>query len=186
MGAMSALNRWLRNKNFAFVRFSHKDDVISAELIQVRGSIQANPFPFIPRYGGELIVPLKNNDSEMLADFQQIARQEIKKAATHECEIKRSNELADFESVWPIYANRAKQKSLRMGSLADYSSLFKLTPPQSSLVRVYTAYYGSNPVYSAVFLKECKMAHYFIGALDVEALGKKGYTVLPASLARNA
>lgn len=169
---VEALANWLRTNGFAFVRFSHGNTTIIEQLAKSPLAIRANPFPFMPRYGGALAVPLKEDDSEMLAGFQQIARQEIKKAQAAQCRISKSHDLNEFRSVWPVYAGRAAQKGFRTRSLSHFESIFRQSP-RKDLVSVYTAFYAHKPVYSALFLRECLTVHYYIAALDAQALGER-------------
>jgi hypothetical protein len=167
---VSALVDWFRSNGLAFVRLSHHDEEMAEHFARMPGAVSDNPFPFVPRYGRELVVRLTADDAEMLAGFQPIARRDIRKAAAAGCGLQKSADPEFFRSLWPIFASRAKQKGLRLGSLQDYESIFRLSP-REDLVRLYTAYYGGKPVYSAVFLRDHSTAHYFIGALDKTALG---------------
>ena len=138
-GSVSGLADWLRNHGFAFVRFSHNNESIIQQVASSPAALRVNPFPFIPQYGGELVVPLKTNDSEMLAGFQQIARRDIKKAKEAQCLIKQSNNVDELIRMWPIFTKRAKQKNIRIGSLKGYELIFRHSP-RNDLVRIYTAF----------------------------------------------
>ena len=161
---------WLRSSGFIFVRCSHRDQTMIDSLAKVSEAVVANPLPFIPRYGGDLAVDLGGDDTKLLAGFQQIARQEIRRAAEAGCVIKKSADLNEFRKLWPVYAARARKKHVRLGSFQDYESMFKLSP-RSDIVRIYNAYYGEKLAYSSVFLREQSMVHHTLGALDTEALG---------------
>ena len=168
--AAEALVSWFRSNGFAFVRVSNNRQPVIALLSGLPEAVFHNPFPFIPRYGGELVVSLKTSESDMLAGFQQVCRRDIKHAREALCVVTKSQDVKEFRNVWPMYASRAKEKGLRMGSLKDYESLFKLSP-REDLVRIYTAFYDGSAAYSAVFLRDHSTVHYFLGALDLEALG---------------
>jgi hypothetical protein len=168
--AAEGLVGWLRSNGFAFVRISTNHQPVIASLSRLPEAIFRNPFPFIPRYGGNLVVPLKASDSDMLASFQQVCRYEIKGARKALCVVAKSSDFEEFQKLWPMFASRAKEKGFQMGSLKDYESLFKLSP-REDLVRVYTALYNAKVTYSAVLLREHSTVHYFHGSLDLEALG---------------
>jgi len=69
----SALVDWFRSHGFAFVRLSHRDPQTVELFSSLPGSALENPLPFIPRYGGDLVIGLKADDKKILSGFQQIA-----------------------------------------------------------------------------------------------------------------
>lgn len=168
--AAEAFVGWLRDNGFAFVRVSHNREPVMATLRGLPEAVSLNALPFAPIFDGELAVNLDSDNTKMLAGFQQVARQEIKRSRQAGCSVMKSHDVHAFRKLWPIYARRAKEKSFTIGSLRDYESMFALSP-REDLVRVYCACYGDKAAYSVVFLREHSTVHYFLAALDVAALG---------------
>ncbi len=169
---IASLMNWLRASRYAFVRFSHSDRTVMDHFAELPIASGTNPFPFIPRYGGELAVRLVERDADLLGGFQQIARRDIRKAAEAGCLVTKSNAETDLSNIWPMYARRASKKRISLGSVKNHRAMFKLAPRPDS-IRVYTASYNGRPVYSAVFLREHSTVYYYVGALDSEALGDR-------------
>ena len=166
----SALVDWFRSHGFAFVRLSHRDPQTVELFSSLPGSALENPLPFIPRYGGDLVIGLKADDKKILSGFQQIARRDIKHATEAQCEVNRTSDPEEFRKLGPVFLGRAQKKGFRIGKLDAYFSMFKESP-QEDIVRLYTASYSGQPVYAVVFLRDCSTFHYLLGALDSDALG---------------
>ncbi|HTJ00128.1 MAG TPA: GNAT family N-acetyltransferase [Dongiaceae bacterium] len=170
--SLPALIIWLQRRGLVFVRFSHKEQSILEGVGRQHHTIEGNPLPFVPRYSGELVVDLAAEDDRLLAGFQQIARQEIRRAREAGCVVQQSSDPEAFRQIWPIFVDRARVKGIRVAGVKEYEGMFRLSP-RPDLVRLYTAYYQGQAVYAAVFLREKNMVHYFLGALDATALGKQ-------------
>ena len=74
--------------------------------------------------------------------------------------------------ILPRLVRRARKKGIRLGSLEEYCSMFRHSP-RNDLVRLYTAFYGERPVYSAVVLRSHSTVHQLIAALDEDILDLK-------------
>lgn len=169
---LPALVAWLRSRGFWFVRFSRNHESAAKELKQYPEAVSENPLPFMPCYGGELAVYLDDDDNRLQHGFQAEARREIRRAEEEGLVIKQSSDLEEFRKVWDIFPNRARVKGIRVAKFDNYAAMFRLSL-REDLIRMYTAYYDGQLVYAAVFLRECRMVHYFLGALDETTLGER-------------
>ncbi len=162
----------LRSLGYAFVRFTHRDEDGMDSFLNLPEATTVDPLPFVLRFGGELLISLDREEEKILAGFQQVARQEIKKATQAGCEVRQSTSRAVFLEVWPKFVTRAKIKGIRVGSSRQYEAMFALNGP-GDFAKFYGGYYDGEPVFLAVLLREASAAYYLLGALDATALGKR-------------
>jgi hypothetical protein len=170
--AAQALAAWFRSRGYAFIRLTHADEARLQTFARMPEAVFENPLPFVARFGGECVVHLKADDSEMLAGFQQIARKEIRMARDMSCRIGRTSEVREFRKVWPDFLKQSKEKGFRYRRLRDYEAMFALSP-REDLLRLYTAGYDGKIVFQVVFLRDGVEAYGLIGALNRDALGGK-------------
>ena len=169
--AGNALIGWFRSHGYAFIRMSHTDPSAINLFASAPEAVVENPLPFIPRYGAECVMDLQADDSTMLAGFQRDARKNIRRACKAGCVVRRSSEFKDFQKLWGLFTNRAREKGFRFGNLKRYEDIFALGA-RDGLVRLYTAYYNEQPIYPVMVLRGHAEAYGLIAALDTKALGE--------------
>lgn len=170
--AIASLFSWFDLNTFAFVRFSHRDQADLAPVLALDKTVQENPLPFIPRFGGECVVQLRPRNSEMLESFQRVARRNIRDAQKAGCWVRQVSDFAGLRELWPLFTSRAREKGIHVGQLETYEAMFRLSQ-RADLIRIYTGYYDQQPIFPVMILREHLEAYALISALDRSTLGDR-------------
>jgi Acetyltransferase (GNAT) domain len=169
--ALAALAAWACRHGFVFLRFSHSSAEALERVAALPGARRENPFPFYCDQDEELIVEQRPGDGEMLRTFQQIARQEIRKAEKVGYEIRAGDTEELFVAAWPLFSALAERKGMSYRPLQSYLELLRQARPLQA-ARLYVAYLKGRPVEAVLIVRDRHVALYVSGALDVKALGE--------------
>jgi hypothetical protein len=169
--ALDAIRHWSTAAGLVFLRFSHPDPDIVARLAAGPDTHQGEPFPFYRHQDYELHVTQCPDDERTLAGFQAVARRQIRSAARAGFRITSGENADDLGAVSSLFDSLQERKGVVYSRpFSSYVQLLRLASPYHC-ARVYTAWLDETPVQSALIVRDRTIAHYLIGALDVEALG---------------
>lgn len=167
--ALEYLYQWAKDAGYIFLRFSHSDPEYLERIAVLGYSERTDSFPFYRDLSEELMIEQVEDDAQMLASFQPVARRKIKKASTVGYEISVSDSPEAFEAVWPLFQGLSKRKGFRYRPLASYLDLIRLARSQQC-VRIYAAHLEGNPVGAILIIRDRINSCYMSGALDTDAL----------------
>lgn len=168
--ALGALVDWVRRSGYVLLRVSHSDATLLDDLVTVAESERSDPFPLYPHTSYELIVTQRPGDEETLHGFQSVARRNLRAAERAPYRIVARDDPQGLAEVRSLYAALERQKGRVYDRPFDsYVELVRLAAPYGR-ARVYSAWLRDRPVQSLLVVSDRDVAHYVIGALDVEAL----------------
>ncbi len=166
------LAEWAKDAGYTFLRFSHSDANYLDRIASLGYSERTDAFPFYRDLSEELIVEQVEDDGQMLANFQPVARRKIKKAGTVGYDLSVSDSPEAFEAVWPLFQELSTRKGFRYRPLASYLELIRLAQAHQC-VRLYVASLKGNPVAAILIVRDRSNSVYMSGALETAALDGK-------------
>lgn len=172
--AVWALRDWAARNGFVFLRFDCGSEEQANSVRQVTGSVQEDAFPF---YSGvnshQLLVRLLDDDEKLLAEFQSVARRQIKAARKIGYEIRTCTEPQELAECWPVFKLLAQRKQLVVRRpLSMWMDLMRRAAGVHG-VRLYTARLDGVIVQAILILRDSVTAEYTLGALDVDKVRGK-------------
>lgn len=170
LDAFRNLLLWARQHLFVALRVTHPEESVLQSLAAAGPSERVDGVPFYPRTESELYVDLSAGENSLLAGFQSVARQEIRKAhnAGYKISIDRSPDA--MEKAWPAFASRSSQKGIRYRTLETYMRIMRAAEPHCA-AHLFTAWLEEHPIAAILTLRDSSTVHYFLGTIDVNALG---------------
>jgi hypothetical protein len=168
--ALRHLAEWAKDMGYTFLRFSHSDANYLDRIASLGYTERTDAFPFYRDLSEELIIEQVEDDAQMLANFQPVARRKIKKAATVGYELSVSDSPEAFKTVWPLFQGLSTRKGFRYRPLASYLELIRLAQSQQC-VRLYLASLKGDPVAAILIVRDRTNSVYMSGALETAALG---------------
>ena len=168
---LRSLTTWAKRAGYVFVKFSHRDAGFLGRVASLSNAEPVNAFPFFGGMNDELVVELRENEDEMLASFQSIARYEIRAALRAEYEIRVSDSPRDFAQIWPMIERLSVRRGFRVyRPLAGWLDMIERASAQKC-ARIYSAHLASKTMQAILVVRDARTAEYMLGALDVDALG---------------
>jgi hypothetical protein len=164
------LVRWARRNHYVALRVTHSDPAFLGALARVACADRMNGVPFFPYPASELYVELTADEATLLSRFQKVARQEIRKAREAGYVISVNHEPEALERAWPAFQSRSARKGISYRDIGTYLRIMREAEP-SRAAHLFTAWRGERPVAAILILRDCTTAHYFLGAVDTDALG---------------
>jgi hypothetical protein len=173
--AFERLFRWARGNGYFFLRFSHPDSTVAERIAALPNAARVDPFPVYPGLEFDLIVEQREDETEMLASFQRIARRNIRDASAVGYELQVTDDAAALIESWPLFEALSERKGVQVYSrpMDSYVDMVQLAKPHGA-VRLYMARLNGKLVESIVVIRDGKTAHYVAGALDIDALDGHG------------
>jgi hypothetical protein len=167
--ALEDLKNWAKHEGYVFLRFTHSNPECLERISSLGLTERVEAFPFYRDSCDELIVEQVEDDAQMLAKFQPVARRKIRKATEVGYDLRVSDSPEALINVWPLFLALSDRKGFRYRPLASYLDLIRLAQPHQS-ARLYTAYLGQKPIEAILIVRDRMTSHYMSGALDVNAL----------------
>jgi hypothetical protein len=169
--AFERLFRWARAHGYFCLRFSHPDQAVTDGMAALANASRVDPFPVYPGLEFDLIVEQREDEAEMLASFQRIARRNIRDASAVGYEVQVRDDPAALVESWPLFEAMSIRKGVRVYSrpMESYAEMVRLAKPHGA-ARLYMASLNGRLVEAIVVIRDGDTAHYVAGALDVEAL----------------
>jgi len=166
--ALHELTEWGKRHGYVFLRFTHSDPDLLDRLASLGATRRADAFPFYHEPRQDLLVPQRASDDEMLASFQRVARQNLRKAAAAGYRIEWGDAPETLSAVWPLFEELSRRKGFSFRPRDSFLALLQHARPFAG-ARVYVAYLGDRPVQALLIARDREVAHNVIGALDVDA-----------------
>jgi hypothetical protein len=169
--AFKELLTWCKQRGYIFVRFSHSKPEVLEVAMRSSRSERTDPFPFYAGTVEELIVNQVDQDAQVLAGFQAVARRNIKHASAIGYEITAMDLPASMRTVESLVTKMEERKGRKFyrRSIKSYQELLRLAKPHNCC-RLYVVALNGKPVQTILIARDRDTAHYILGALDVTAL----------------
>jgi hypothetical protein len=167
---MSDLMAWARRNHYIALRVTHSSEALLASLSGMGKSERVDGVPFYPHPDSELYVDISVGEAAILSRFQKIARQEIRYATEAGYVVSIDHDPQALEKAWPAFQSRSTQKGISYRDLETYRRMMLEAEPLQS-ANLFTAWRDKTPIAAALILRDPTTAHYFLGTVDVEALG---------------
>lgn len=161
---------WARRNQYVALRFTHSSEAYLHLLAAVGGTDRIDGVPFYPYPMSELYVELVSDEAQMLAGFKPDARRSIRYAREAGYGITSDSKPGALEKAWPAFQSRSARKGITYRGLETYKRIMLEAEPDNA-ARLYTAWREGVPIGAILILRDCTTAHYFLGAVDTEALG---------------
>ncbi|MBX6332128.1 MAG: GNAT family N-acetyltransferase [Gemmatimonadaceae bacterium] len=164
------LARWAQRRGFVFLRITHSDPGVLAQVGALRAARACDAFPFYREPPEELLVAQDGTDDEVLARFQAQARRHLRKGERVGYTIEASATPDAMRAAWGLFQGLAQRKGFNYRPLESFTTLLRLAAPHGG-ARVYTASLDGTLVQAILVVRDGLSAHYVAGALDIDALG---------------
>jgi hypothetical protein len=158
-----------RRLGWVFLRCTHHDRVIVDEWAALGEGRRVDAFPFYSDPHEELLVPQAGDDGAVLKSFQSVARRNIRAAEKVGFRIEASDGTQLLADAWPLFETVTERKGFSLRPLESFQSTIRLGSAVHG-TRTYVAFLDDRPVQAILIARDGAVAHYLIGALDVEAL----------------
>jgi Acetyltransferase (GNAT) domain len=170
-GAIEGLLDWARAEDYLFIRFTHSDPQVLAQLAAAGHAEAIDAFPYFldyPILSPDYIVEQHDSAEETLAGFDREVRRKIRRATEQGYEFRVEDSPEALAQVWPLYQECARRKHFRLERpLSVYMETLRQGQPHGC-VRVYSALLNGKVVGSAVVLRDRTTAHCFLAAFEAE------------------
>ena len=168
--AVRELLAWARRKHYVALRITHSSEEFLAELGTMGASERIDGVPFYPHPSSELYVNIAPEEAAVAAGFQAVARRNIRQAQEAGYRITVDRDPSAIEKAWPAFQSRSSQKGISYRELDTYVRMMREAEPHRA-AHLYTAWRENTPIAAILILRDRTTAHYFLGTIDVEALG---------------
>jgi hypothetical protein len=168
--AVGELVEWARRNRFMALRVTHSSEAFLDSLSKMGTFDRIDGVPFYPHPTSELYVDLTSDEATMLSRFQAVARRNIRQAREAGYIITIDREPRAMEKAWPAFESRSAQKGISYRALETYTRMMREAEPHGA-AHLYTAWREETPIAAILILRDCTTAHYFLGTIDVDALG---------------
>lgn len=168
--AIQELVEWARRKQYVALRVTHSSEDFLASLSEMVPSERIDGVPFYPHPSSELYIDLTPDTAAVLSGFQAVARRNIKQAREAGYTVTIEDEPEAIAKAWPAFQSRSAQKGISYRNLDTYMRIMREAKAHRA-ARLYTAWRGDVPIASLLILRDRTTAHYFLGTIDVDALG---------------
>jgi hypothetical protein len=167
--ALQSLRKWACRHGFVFLRFTHLDADVLDRIASVKDARRMNAFPFYgSKYAG-MFVALKEDEEELLASFQRIARRNIRDARAVGYDIRVSDSADDFAKTWPLFESLTRRKGVEFfRPLRGWVELVQRAS-EHDCVRLYTAHLHGKTVEAIVIARGGQCVEYILGAYEPDA-----------------
>jgi hypothetical protein len=162
---------WARQHGYMFLRFTHSDPRVLAELATAGRALRLDAFPYMldyPILSQDYIVPQYDSEEETLASFDREARRKIRRGMEAGFEFRSDDCPAALEQAWPLYEECARRKQFRIERpLSFYVDLMR-GAQFCKRARLYTVLLSGKTVGSTLIFRDRTTAHCLLAAFDVE------------------
>jgi hypothetical protein len=169
-GALGELVEWARRRHYIALRVTHPKEAFVQEVSRFARSERVDGVPFYPHPASELYVELQSEEAAMLSGFQAVARRNIRKAQEVGYEISVDEAPESIEKVWSVFQSRSEQKGISYRAAETYARMMREARPHRA-AHLFTAWRSGAPIATILILRDRTTAHYFLGAIDTDALG---------------
>lgn len=168
--AIDDLVTWARRNSYVALRLTGSSETFLDSLSRMAPSERVDGVPFYPHPSSELYVDLSSDEAAMLSRFQAVARRNIKHAREAGYAITVDRHPDALDKAWPAFVSRSAQKGISYRDLDTYKRMMREAEPHHA-AHLYTAWRDERPIAVILNLRDCTTAHYFLGTIDVDALG---------------
>jgi len=168
--AIRGLIQWARRNHYIALRLTHSSEGLLDSLSRVGNTDRIDGVPFYPHPTTELYVDISKDEATVLAGFQSVARRNIRQAREAGYVITVDDEPGAMEKAWAAFQSRSAQKGISYRDLETYQRMMREARPHRA-AHLYTAWREERPIAVVLILRDCTTAHYFLGTIDLEALG---------------
>ncbi len=204
--AITELVSWARQNGYVFIRFTHSDPQVLAQLSTCGRTEPSDAFPFFldyPVLSPDYVVEQFESEEHTLAGFDREVRRKLRRASEEGYEWRVDDSPDALAEAWPLYQDCARRKHFRLERpLSVYQETMRLAR-EHHCVRIYSLHLNGEMVGSTLVFRDRTMAHCLLAAFapghrhaavllhwramrDMYTLGAQQYNLGPApgSLAR--
>lgn len=169
--ALKGLAEWARENGYIFIRFTHSDRQVLAELGSAVHCEDFDGFPFFLDYpvrSPDYIVQQYDSENETLNSFDREVRRKLRRAAELGYEFRADDSPEALKEAWPLYQDCARRKHFRLERpLSVYMETMRLAQGHNC-ARLYSAYLNGQMVGSTLVFRDRTIAHCLLAAFHVE------------------
>lgn len=161
---------WAHQNRYVALRLTHSNEAFLQTLATLGNSDRTDGASFYPYpTPSELYVNLSPKEATLLAGFQAVARRNIRQAQEAGYVITVDHKPDSLERAWPAFQARSAQKGINYRNLEIWKRIMHEAEPHRA-AHLHTAWRKETPVAAILVLRDCTTAHYFLGAIDLDAL----------------
>jgi hypothetical protein len=168
-GMFRELFAWASANGFMFLRFTHSDPVVLADLSAAGRSIDSDSFPYLVDYPvltQDYVVEQHDSDEETLASFDREARRKIRRGTEAGYDFDSTDSPAALEQAWPLFEDCARRKHFRLERpMGFYMDLMRRAQQHDS-VRLYRASLDGRVVGCTLAFRDRNTSHCLLAAFD--------------------
>ncbi|HUO26634.1 MAG TPA: GNAT family N-acetyltransferase [Candidatus Aquilonibacter sp.] len=169
--ALTQLLDWARVKGYTFIRFTHSDPEVLANLAELGNARQMDAFPYFldyPTVSPDFVVAQHEDDEVTLDSFDREVRRKLRRASEAGYEFRGQDSPEALACLWPLYRECSRRKGFRLErSLSIYMETLRRAQPHNC-GRIYSVYLNDVPVGSALVLRDGVSAHCVLAAFARE------------------
>ena len=168
---VASLLEWARAEGYLFLRFTHSDPQVLAQLAAAGHAEPIDAFPYFldyPILSPDYIVEQKDSAEDTLAGFDREVRRKIRRATEQGYEFRVEDSADALAQAWPLYQECARRKHFRLERpLSVYMETIRQAQAHNC-ARVYSVLHNGKVVGSAVVLRDRTTAHCWLAAFEAE------------------
>jgi lipid II:glycine glycyltransferase (peptidoglycan interpeptide bridge formation enzyme) len=168
---MHELVLWARRHHYIALRVTHSSEAFLTTLAGRGTTERIDGVPFYPHPTSELYVDVSKDEATVLSGFQAVARRNIKQAREAGYVITVDRDPQAMDKAWPAFESRSAQKGISYRDLETYKRMMREAEPHRA-AHLYTAWRRETPIAVILVLRDRTTAHYFLGTIDIDALGE--------------
>jgi len=177
-GMFRQLFDWARSNGFMFLRFTHSDPEVLANIASAGHAVDLDAFPYLldyPVLSQDYIVEQHDSEEETLASFDREARRKIRRGTEAGYQFHSTDSATALERAWPLFQDCAQRKHFRLERpLSFYADLMRGAQTYNR-ARLYTASLNGNVVGSTLVFRDRTMAHCSLAAFDAQHRHSAGF-----------
>jgi hypothetical protein len=171
---IEALLRFTREMGFICLRVSTREALVRDAILELAITEEYNALPLLGHYDHELIVQLGENEDEQFATLTKKVRYEIRKAEDAGYVIERCHSGEELERLWQLVDAMNARKGRRIYARPSWSYVnVACLAYRHGLGDLYRVCLDGDPVQFLLVLRDRDTAHYALGAVDIEAIGRR-------------
>ena len=170
---LSSLAHYSRALGFMCLRVSTTDETIETSMSAAGKIDNDDALPILAHYDHELVAPLLETDDDQLKHMKSGLRNKVRKAEKAGYKLIRCNEPHDLEKLWVLVDAMDKRKGAQIYArpLSSYLMLTNMAYEHNSGDLYYVSL-DDIPVQVILIIHDRDTAHYVMGSMDLEKIGK--------------
>jgi hypothetical protein len=165
---------WAHAHGFMFLRFTHSDPQVLAELAAAGEALDVDAFPYMldyPILSEDYIVEQDDNEEDTLARLHREARRKIRRGTEAGYRFRSDDSPLALQQSWALYQECARRKHFRLERpLSFYLELMRGAQFHNR-ARLYSVTLNGRTVGSTLIVRDRTTAHCLLAAFDADHRG---------------